>query len=275
VSVPAGATGAVVAAGGVAAADPTARSLPGEATLAVFVLVGALGGAHCLGMCGPLVSLYADRMTGGEGRRPSRHEYRQHALFNAGRVGGYVVVGAAMGLLGALLFDAAAVARVADGVRGVAGVGVGVLIVLAGVGYAVRGHASLDRVPVAGRAFAGVTGWLTARVDRLVDGPGVAALGLVHALLPCPLLYPAYLYAVATGSPAAGAAALGALGAGTVPTMFGYGTLFGTLGATARTRVQRVLGVAFVAMGYVPLSHGLMLLGVDVPGVRIPVYQPL
>jgi sulfite exporter TauE/SafE len=30
--------------------------------VAVFVLVGLLGGAHCIGMCGPLVPLYASRM---------------------------------------------------------------------------------------------------------------------------------------------------------------------------------------------------------------------
>jgi len=30
-------------------------------SLGVFLLVGLLGGAHCLGMCGPLVSTYADR----------------------------------------------------------------------------------------------------------------------------------------------------------------------------------------------------------------------
>ena len=28
----------------------------------VFLVIGALGGAHCLGMCGPLVSVYADRL---------------------------------------------------------------------------------------------------------------------------------------------------------------------------------------------------------------------
>jgi hypothetical protein len=254
--------------------------LPGEASLVVFVVVGLLGGAHCLGMCGPLVTLYADRMDAtaggrGRGRRPSGHAFRQHALFNLGRVGGYALAGALMGALGALLFDAAAVARVADGVRGVSGVLVGLVIVAAGVGYALRGHASVDRVPVVGRAFALVTGWLTARVDGRVDGPGIAAFGVVHALLPCPLLYPAYLYAVATGSPLTGAVSLGALGVGTFPTLFGYGTLFGSLDATARLRVQRVLGVVFVGLGYVPLSHGLMVLGVDVPGVKIPVYQPL
>ena len=30
--------------------------------VALFVLIGLLGGAHCIGMCGPLVTLYASRM---------------------------------------------------------------------------------------------------------------------------------------------------------------------------------------------------------------------
>jgi hypothetical protein len=36
-----------------------------------------------------------------------------------------------------------------------------------------------------------------------------------------------------------------------------------------------VLGGAFVLMAYIPLSHGLILLGVDVPHLPVPYYQPL
>ncbi|MCH7659490.1 MAG: sulfite exporter TauE/SafE family protein, partial [Euryarchaeota archaeon] len=57
---------------------------PIYADLAVFFLIGLLGGVHCIGMCGPLVTTYAEGMTSTEGAL-TFHEVRQHGLFNLGR----------------------------------------------------------------------------------------------------------------------------------------------------------------------------------------------
>ncbi|PSP75425.1 hypothetical protein BRC81_15475 [Halobacteriales archaeon QS_1_68_20] len=253
-----------------------AVSLPAdaEAGLAVFFLVGLLGGAHCLGMCGPLVTLYADRMPDSKG--VTWYDLRQHAAFNLGRTLGYAAVGAMLGAVGALVFDAAAVLRVADAVRAVSGVAVGAVVVLAGLGYLVRGRASGSHAsPVLGRLFGRVHGLLVGRVDAWARGSRIVALGTVHAVLPCPLLYPAYLYALARGSPLVGAASLAALGLGTFPALFAFGTAFGSVPTGWRTRLNRALGAAFVALGTIPLLHGLALLGITVPHVEIPIYQPL
>jgi hypothetical protein len=242
--------------------------------LLVFLAVGVLGGAHCLGMCGPLVGLYADRM---DGSGLSRAAVRQHALFNLGRTAGYATAGFLLGGLGGLLFDAASFASVAGPVRGVAGVAAGAFILVTGAAYAARGAGHGPSLPGLDGLFARVSGTLTRRVDRWVAGPRVVGLGAVHALLPCPILYPVYLYALARGSPTAGAASLAAVGLGTFPTLFASGLAVGSLGdATTRTRLHRVLGVVFLLLGYVPLAHGLALLGVDLlPHVHIPIYQPL
>ncbi|MFB6159871.1 MAG: sulfite exporter TauE/SafE family protein [Haloferacaceae archaeon] len=243
--------------------------------LVAFALVGLLGGAHCLGMCGPLVTLYADRM--GEGDRLTWRTIRGHLLFNLGRTAAYAAVGALMGALGALLFDAAAVASVATDVRAVAGLVVGAFIVVTGLSYLATGRAGGHghSLPLLDGAFRRAHAAITDRVDEWTEGPRVAALGTLHAALPCPLLYPAYLYALATGSPARGAVALGVLGLGTLPTLFLYGTAVGTLSTRSRTGLHRALGAAFVLLGYLPLAHGLMLFGVSVPYPSIPFYQPL
>jgi len=257
-------------------------------SLAVFAAIGLLGGAHCLGMCGPLVTLYADRMARGDGgatatasdrhgqSRVGWHDIRQHLLFNLGRTVSYAAIGAVMGSLGAVLFDAAAVAAIARPVRAVTGLAVGVVIVAAGLGYLVRGsvgHGS--SIPGLGRVFSRVYALVTDHVDDWVGGPRIVGLGMVHGVLPCPLLYPAFLYALARGSPVEGALSLAVLGLGTVPTLFAYGTVFQSVSARSRVRLHRVLGVAFLVLGYLPLSHGLMLVGVDVPRIPVPVYQPL
>lgn len=253
-----------------------AAVLPGagrEVELLVFAAIGLLGSAHCLGMCGPLVTTYADRLAG---RRDalSFREIRQHALFNLGRTASYTLIGGLLGLLGGLLFDAAAVVALLGQVRGVTGIAVGIAIVAVGLGYALRGTSVLARVEGSG-PFARAYGLIGDRVDRWVRGPRIVLLGGLHGLLPCPLLYPAFLYAFARGDPAAGASSLFALGLGTIPTLFLYGTAFGTASPRTRRRLHRVLGVVFLLLAYLPLSMGLSSLGVDVPKAPVPIYQPL
>lgn len=250
--------------------------------LAVFLVVGVLAGAHCLGMCGPLVGVYADRISKGRSSRRGGHltlfEVRQHTLFNAGRTVGYATVGAVLGLLGGTLFTTAEhVAAVGDGVRATTGILVGSLIILGGLSYVFRGsRASLPiSIPGVSTAFRRISGLLTAQIDNLAGSAGIVGLGTVHALLPCPIIYPAYLYAVVVGDPIRGGLALFVLGLGTFPSMFAYGTMLGSLSSLQRARLHRALGFAFCVLGYIPLSHGLALLGVPVPHIDLPYYQPL
>lgn len=244
------------------------------AGLVVFFVIGLLGGAHCLGMCGPLVTMYADRVSG-RSNTISWYELRQHALFNSGRTLSYAVIGTILGLLGSLFFETAAVVSLGGIVRAVTGVTVGIAIAIAGVGYVFGGPSIFSRIEALG-ASVGVVDVLTARVDTWVSGPRIVGLGAIHGLLPCPILYPSYLYALARGSPLEGGLSLGVLGLGTFPTLFLYGTAFGSLSPLSRAALHRVLGVAFIILGYLPLSMGLMAVGIDIPRpISIPIFQPL
>jgi len=258
-----------------AVASSVLPAVQGDVGLLVFLAIGVLGGAHCLGMCGPLVTLYANRM-GAEADRVRPIDVRQHLLFNAGRTASYALIGALMGALGAVFFDAAAVAALATDVRAATGILVGGFIIFTGAGYVVRGSVGHGgSLPVVGETFTRIYGAVTSRVDQWVGGPRIAALGALHGFLPCPLLYPAFLYAFAVGSPVRGALSLAVLGIGTVPTLLAYGTIFQSLDTGTRVGLHRVLGVAFVVLGYLPLAHGLMLAGIHIPHPMIPVYQPL
>lgn len=247
--------------------------------LGVFAAIGVLGGAHCLGMCGPLVATYADRMGGPDDRLRWR-DVRQHGLFNLGRTVSYAAMGALLGGLGGLVFDAAAIVALADVVRGTAGVLVGAFVLVVGLSYLRSGGAGggvnhLHALPGAAALFERLSGAMLARVESAVDGPRIVALGAVHAVLPCPLLFPVYLYAFARGSPVEGAVALGVLGLGTFPTLFLFGTVVGSVGARWRSRLHRALGACFLLLGLVALTHGLRLFGLPVPRIPLPVYQPL
>lgn len=235
--------------------------------VAAAVVVGVVGSTHCLGMCGPLVTLYTDHSGSARGTFGA---HRQQLLFNAGRTIGYAVAGAVFGALGATAFAVASIVEVATAVRAVAGVVAGVVILTTGVRYLLdRQPTAFGLVPSMGGWFRAVHDRLVDRIDDLADGPGIAALGAAHTLLPCPLLYPAFLFALVRGSPVEGALVLGALGLGTFPTLFAYGAVLDVVGGRNRQRIHRALGAAFLVLGLLPLTHGLALAGAPVPGLPI------
>ncbi|XVH33597.1 sulfite exporter TauE/SafE family protein (plasmid) [Haloferacaceae archaeon DSL9] len=251
------------------------------ADLAVFFLIGLLGGAHCIGMCGPLVTTYAERMS-----TPSYatdgaltlFEVRQHALFNSGRTVSYAFLGGLFGLFGSVVYTSVSVVGLLEPIQASFGILVGGFIIAMGASRlfgwrqgAVSHAAGLGLGPIFRRIYA----LLTSRISRWVDGFGIFGLGLLHGLLPCMLLYPAFLYVFAHGTPLYGVLCLGALGLGTFPTVFLYGTVIQSIDTSQRVFVHRALGVAFIVLGYIPLAHGLMLFGVPVPMPDIPFYQPL
>lgn len=260
---------------------PAAVAAGSTVELGVFLAIGLFGGAHCIGMCGPLVTRYARSMgdDGSDGQGPTLFELRQHALFNLGRTLSYAVLGGLFGLLGRLVFSATAVVHVSRLIRGVAGLLAGVFILSVGL-YRVVGRAGSVLSLLPGTlgvrsAFARVSSLLTRRIDGLASNPGILGLGALHGLLPCPLLYPAFLYAFTRGVPVRGALDLAALGIGTVPAVFLFGTAIGSVDTTRRVRLHRALGVVFLVLGYLPLAMGLHAFGVDVPMLVPPFYQPL
>ncbi|EMA25198.1 hypothetical protein C443_03344 [Haloarcula argentinensis DSM 12282] len=249
--------------------------------LVVFFLIGLFGGAHCLGMCGPLVATYAERMETQDrwSSALTLYEVRQHTLFNIGRTMSYATIGCVFGAAGALLYGTIGLAGFLRPAQGVVGICIGVAIIIMGLtrlaGYkqgAVEGVVAGTGI---GSLFARTYAVISTRVDRWVNSIGIIGLGALHGLLPCMLLYPAFLYAFAQGSPVYGLLSLGALGAGTVPSVFLYGTVIQSVSTRQRQVVHYGLGVLFVGLGYILVAMGFMRFGVMLPLPDIPYYQPI
>lgn len=249
--------------------------------LAIFFLIGLFGGAHCIGMCGPLVATYAERMESDDRTSGvlTLFDVRQHTLFNLGRTVSYAVIGGIFGLAGALLYGTIGLAGMLGPVQGAIGIIIGAMIMMMGAtrlaGYRQGAVEGLVTGAGIGAVFARSYTAISTRIDHWVNGVGIVGLGALHGLLPCMLLYPAFLYVFAHGSPVYGLLALGALGLGTIPSVFLYGTVVQSVSARQRQIVHYGLGVLFIGLGYVLLTMGFMRFGIKLPLPEIPYYQPL
>ena len=153
---------------------------------------------------------------------------------------------------------------------------VGSVIAVYGLSYLLRGRSStmLDRSlgRIGGRLFSLVNHIFG--TDSSDNTAPSSARGTLHAVLPCPILYPAYLYVLARGSPLFGVAAMTVLGAGTIPLLLAYGLFLERRANEFPRFVHQLLGAALILLAYISLSMGLRNLGVNVPVAGLPFYQP-
>lgn len=214
---------------------------------AVFV-VGLLGSAHCVGMCGGFVALLGVGAPGPAATRLS--------AYFAGKTASYVALGAVAGFAGGLLREVLA------GAQGVLGLGLGAVLVVAGFALCGLGW---GRSPVLTR----VAARLGPVIGRLVGSgrPGsLAALGALNGLLPCGLVYGMLATAAASGGAGRGALTMAVFGAATIPALAVAGVLGARMRPQRRLALQRVAGVLVVAMGLLTAARGATALSAPTAG---------
>ena len=213
-------------------------------SLATAFVVGLLGGVHCVGMCGGVVSMLT------LGIDPARRGRLTSVLplqlgYNLGRVAGYGLAGALAGGVGALLAQSGVLYWGQRTLYGLAGV----VMILLGLylGGWWRGLAVVER--------AGTGLWrriepIGRRLLPIRSFPQALAVGLVWAWLPCGLVYSVLILALGTGSPVQGALLMLAFGLGTLPNLLGIGLL---AGAAARyleaVWLRRAAGLLVMGFG--------------------------
>jgi hypothetical protein len=222
--------------------------------LGALFLSGFLGSlGHCLGMCGPLVTMFGVQF---RARRFAGLPYQ--LLYHTSRVGVYVIFGALVGGLGSALGLGDSLGKVAGTVSLLLGLGV----VLLGLGY--LGWLPLGRIEGAGDWLSRAMSWAL----RQDSSARVLALGALNGLLPCGLVYSALLVAASTGGLLMGAAGMAVFGLGTMPALLVMGVGAGALSARVRQVFARVAGVLIVVVGVQLVLRGLAGWGV-VPHVHM------
>ena len=207
-------------------------------------LIGLLGGAHCVGMCGGIVSA----LSLGAGSRLS-----VHLAYNAGRIVSYAAAGALAGALGAASLILAGQLPLRIGLYVLAN------LMLVALGLYLMGFTRvLSFVEVLGRRLWRRLQPLTRRFVPVRSVAQAFPLGLLWGWLPCGLVYSALVTALTSGSPLRGAMMMLAFGAGTLPNLLLAGLLAGRLQAFAgKAPVRFLAGFLVLGFGVVGLLQSL------------------
>jgi sulfite exporter TauE/SafE len=209
-------------------------------------LVGALGGVHCIAMCGGLLSAVAARDANRVATlRPAAEIARRQFAYHAGRLATYALLGALFGAAGAATLGAVSVLPLQRALY----VAANVLVVLLGASLAFRA-ATLAPLQQAGlRAFAPVLRGLQPLLLR-PGASGRIALGFAWGFMPCAMIYGVLPLALLSGGAWQGAAVMLAFGLGTLPNLLAVGVLLARTRRLLSARALRHAGAAvLIAFG--------------------------
>ncbi|MDR5904681.1 sulfite exporter TauE/SafE family protein [Franzmannia qiaohouensis] len=219
--------------------DPTGLDLPPLAAAFVF---GLLGGAHCIGMCGGIMSALTFAVP------PSmRHPARLSGLllgYNLGRIASYMVAGALVAGLGTLI------GGLAGGVRLVFQGLAAIMLILMAL-YIANWWKGLLVVERLGRRLWRHIEPFGRRLMPVVKIPQAVALGAVWGWLPCGLVYSMLAWSLTLASPLQGAALMAAFGLGTLPAVLATGMAAHSLARLIRhpaTRAVAALSIIAFAL---------------------------
>ena len=215
------------------------------------IILGLLGGGHCLGMCGGLMS--ALTMAIPAEKRAQR--FQLLLAYNLGRILSYSVAGLLLGLAGWAL----AAGPLVTGLR------VAAALLLIAMGFYLAGWWSgLTRIEALGRGLWRHIQPLTRRFMPVTSVPRALALGSLWGWLPCGLVYSTLLWAASQGNALESAALMFAFGLGTMPVLLATGMAAERLTALLRKQGVRMAGgilVILFGLWTLPGPHQHWLMG--------------
>jgi sulfite exporter TauE/SafE len=215
------------------------------------LILGLLGGGHCLGMCGGLMGALTLAI-------PAEQRGRRVRLllgYNLGRIFSYAAAGLLIGLAG----WAVACSPAAMALRVVAAL----LLICMGL-YLAGWWSGLTRIEALGRGLWRFIQPLTRRFMPVSSVPRALILGALWGWLPCGLVYSTLLWAASQGNALDSALLMFAFGLGTWPVLLATGLAAERLTALLRKRGVRIAGgllVILFGLWTLPGPHQAWLMG--------------
>jgi len=212
----------------------------------VLFIVGLLTSLHCIAMCGGInLSVSVRYNAGNTGSKASR--LKPGILYNLGRLAAYTLVGGAAGALGSAI--------------SFSGTAKGIVAVISGIFMIIMGLNMLDIFPWLRKLNPRLPKALGAKVYSSSGGKGPLFVGLLNGLMPCGPLQAMQLYALGTGSFAAGALSMFLFSLGTMPLMFGFGAISSFLSGKFTHRMLKVSAALVIVLGVIMMNRGMSLSG--------------
>ena len=215
------------------------------------LILGLLGGGHCLGMCGGLMGALTLAIP------PEQRARRLRLLlaYNLGRILSYASAGLLLGLAGWAVASspAAMLLRVLAGL----------LLIAMGL-YLAGWWSGLTRIESLGRHLWRHLQPIASRLMPVSSLPRALLLGAIWGWLPCGLVYSTLLWASSQGSPVDSALLMLAFGLGTWPVLLATGMAAERLTALLRRRGVRIAGgllVILFGLWTLPGPHQHWLMG--------------
>ncbi len=210
--------------------------MPESLSIGTAMVLGLLGGAHCIGMCGGIAATVG--MTRPDSRTPA---IILLLGYNGGRLLSYALAGALLGGLGVLLAGGTAT-LVLRTLAGLMLVAMGLYI-----GQWWKGLLLLER------AGSGLWRYLRPLAARFLPARTplqALALGLLWGWLPCGLVYSTLIWASAAGDWQTSALLMACFGLGTLPAMLATGLMAAQLRQLlARRLTQQLAGSLIILFG--------------------------
>jgi sulfite exporter TauE/SafE len=215
------------------------------------LILGLLGGGHCLGMCGGLMGALTLAIPAEQrGQR-----LRLLLAYNFGRILSYAMAGLLVGLAGWAVGNspAAMLLRIAAGL----------LLICMGL-YLAGWWSGLTRIEALGRHLWRHLQPLTRRLLPVTSLPRALCLGAIWGWLPCGLVYSSLLWAASQGSALDSGLLMLAFGLGTLPVLLATGMAAERLLGLLRQRGVRIAGgllVMLFGLWTLPGPHQHWLMG--------------
>ena len=212
----------------------------------ILFVIGLLTSLHCIAMCGGINVAQSINSI-----EKSTSSWKPNALYNLGRVISYTIIGGIVGALGSVI-------TLGGGFRGAVAIFAGGFMIIMGINM-------LDLFPGLKRLNVRMPKFLGKRInERKKKSSSSFYVGLLNGLMPCGPLQSMQLYALSTGSFAAGALSMFLFSLGTVPLMFGLGTLTSRLSRKSTEKIMTLGAILVVVLGFGMLNNGLALSGITV-----------
>ena len=215
------------------------------------LVLGLLGGGHCIGMCGGLMGALTLAI-------PAEQRQRRLGLllaYNLGRITSYGLAGLLIGAAGWALASGPA----ATALRLLAGL----LLIAMGL-YLAGWWSGLTRIEGIGRLLWRRLEPLARRLLPVRNAPRALLLGALWGWLPCGLVYSTLLWAASQGDALDSALLMLAFGLGTLPVLLATGLAAERLTALLRRRGVRIAGgllVILFGIWTLPGPHQAWLMG--------------